>query len=59
MDFRINYFFERNCTIFVNITRKGRNYDRPCKIDSYDHPCFRFRGKIWRPDCRLRMAFER
>lgn len=53
MDFRINYYFTRNSQTFVNITRNGRNYDIPCKLDGLNRPSFRFRRKNYTPDCRL------
>ena len=58
MDFHVNYYFERNCKVYVNLTYRGRNYDRLCKLDGHSHPRFRFRGKIWQPDCTLQMSYE-
>lgn len=46
-DFRINYYFDRNGQTFVNLTRKGRNYERPCKLMGDGTPMFRFLGHLW------------
>ena len=52
-DIRVNYYYERNAQQFVNISCNGRNYDRPCKLDGLNRPSFRFRRKLYKPDCRL------
>lgn len=47
MDFHVDYYFERNGKIYVNITRKGRNYERPCRIGFDNVPYFKFLGRLW------------
>lgn len=47
-DFRVCYCYEdRNGNTFVVLERRGRHYTRPCKLDGFGCPSFRFLGVNW------------
>ena len=55
MDFSILYTYEQECGTknFIVPRRKGRVYIRPCKLDGYSRPVFRFLGKKWTAPFRV------
>lgn len=58
MDFHVDYYFERNGKVFVNITRNGKCYERHCKIGFDNVPYFKFLGKWWHAaDHKLQLSF--